>query len=157
MLTRLVVIISIACFGFLRRGAASATEALAKARELHEARKFQEAVNQLDEAIRLDPKSAEAYFLRGAAYVELNKHDRPLDDFTEAIRLKPDYAQAYYLRGKVYSQLERHNEAIPDFTQSIRLQADFAEAKFERGVSYFGLKKYRGSDQRIHGGHQSPT
>ena len=86
-----VLVVSCVCLSFAAR-AEPAGDALAKGRELHGAGKFQEAVNVLDEAIRLDANLAEAYFLRGDSFTRLGKHDRPFDDFSAAIRLKPDYA-----------------------------------------------------------------
>ena len=57
------------------------------------------AIADFDEAIRLNPKLAEAYNNRGNAWEGKGEHDRAIADFGEAIRLNPKYAAAYYHRG----------------------------------------------------------
>ena len=47
------------------------------------------AISEHDEAIRLDPKLAPAYNNRGNAYTGLGQHQRAIQDFDEAIRLDP--------------------------------------------------------------------
>ena len=47
-------------------------------------------IEDLDEAIRLDPKNATAYFIRGFAYKYLGQHERANQDYDEANRLNPN-------------------------------------------------------------------
>ena len=42
-----------------------------------------------DEAIRLDPQDAVAYYNRGVAYKNLGQTERANQDFAQAIRLDP--------------------------------------------------------------------
>jgi len=56
---------------------------------------YDRAIADYTEAIRLDPKLAEAYCSRGAAYGRgKSEYDKAIDDLTEAIRLNPKYADA---------------------------------------------------------------
>ena len=50
---------------------------------------YQRAIQDLDEAIRLDPQYAHAYFIRGTAYDRLGQTEQANQDFDEAIRLDP--------------------------------------------------------------------
>ena len=50
------------------------------------------AIADFTEAIRLNPKDAEAYYSRGGAYGEKGDYDKAIADFTEAIRLNPQCA-----------------------------------------------------------------
>ena len=47
------------------------------------------AVADCNEAIRLDPEDAKAYYNRGVVYGEIGDTDRVIADCTEAIRLDP--------------------------------------------------------------------
>ena len=50
---------------------------------------LENAINEFDEAIRLDPKLAAAYVGRGISRLHKNDLDNAIDDFAEAIRLDP--------------------------------------------------------------------
>jgi tetratricopeptide (TPR) repeat protein len=56
-------------------------------------------VKEGDEAVRRNPKDAEAYFNRGCEYYDKGDYDRAIADYTEALRLNPNYAYAYNNRG----------------------------------------------------------
>ena len=54
------------------------------------------------EAIRLDPNNADAYTVRGVAYIQKKDYDRAIADCTEALRLNPNIADEYRKRGFAY-------------------------------------------------------
>jgi tetratricopeptide (TPR) repeat protein len=60
------------------------------------------AIQDCNEAIRLDPKYAYAYTVRGASYANKGNYDRAIQDYNEAIRLDPNYALVYTVRGDAY-------------------------------------------------------
>ena len=106
-----------------------------------------------DEAIRLNPESAEAYFNRGRA-----KRQSPsaITDFDAAIRCDPNFADAYFYRGCLKDYLaqsesvraarhEARRSAIADFGEAIRLDLDFRErlhAYYRRGLAKYNLDRY---------------
>jgi tetratricopeptide (TPR) repeat protein len=59
--------------------------------------KTQQAIADLDHALRLKPRPG-AYYARGLAYTALSEYDRARDDFSHAIALKPRYAEALLAR-----------------------------------------------------------
>jgi tetratricopeptide (TPR) repeat protein len=61
---------------------------------------FDRAITEYNEAIRLDPKNAGAFFSRGVAYAEKGDRDLAIADSSEAIRLNPErFAWVYCIRG----------------------------------------------------------
>jgi hypothetical protein len=74
-----------------------------------------EQLRYYDEAIRLNPDHAEAFYERGTARREKGDFEGALQDFDEAIRLKPDYADAIYDRGVVRRAKGDFNGALQDF------------------------------------------
>jgi tetratricopeptide (TPR) repeat protein len=53
-----------------------------------------EAIEYLNNAIKLKPDYASAYNARGVAYNNLSQHQRAIEDFNEAIRLQPNNTKA---------------------------------------------------------------
>ena len=53
-----------------------------------------DALSHFDEAIRIKPDFAEAWYHRGITWCMKGEYDKAAADFDEAIRLKPDYAEA---------------------------------------------------------------
>ena len=94
------------------------------------------AIEDYDEAIRLDSKDAVAYFNRGNAYHSLNKKKRAIEDYDKAIRLNPEFAEAYHNRGTTHRDLHQFERAIEDYNQAIHLDPQDAVAYNNRGNAY---------------------
>ena len=60
---------------------------------------YDKAIAHYSEALRLNPKDADAYYNRGIAWERRGEYDKAIADYSEAIRLNPNYADAYYNRG----------------------------------------------------------
>ena len=80
-----------------------------------------------DQAIRLDPKLAQAYRVRAAAYFERGRYDEAIQDYGQTLRLAPDPG-AYYNRGRCYLRQGHYGRAMPDFDQAVRLAPNVAAA-----------------------------
>ena len=94
------------------------------------------AIKDYDEAIRLNPKDAVAYFNRGNDYYNLNKKERAIEDYDKAIRLNSQFADAYHNRGTTYCALGQSERAIKDYDQAIHLNPKDAVAYNSRGNAY---------------------
>ncbi len=79
-------------------------------------------MREFNEAIRLNPDYAEAYFNRGKTRREQGNIDRALGDFNEAIRLKPDFADALYSRAlSSWSEKTLFRAALADYQKYLDL------------------------------------
>ncbi|TRU85433.1 MAG: tetratricopeptide repeat protein, partial [Microcystis novacekii Mn_MB_F_20050700_S1D] len=58
----------------------------------------QGAVADYNQAIKLNPDDANAYYNRGVAKYNLGDNQGAIADYNQAIKLKPDDAIAYYNR-----------------------------------------------------------
>src|SRR5262249_6666537 len=65
--------------------------------------KYAQAVADYTEAIRLDPRAADAYLHRGDAYFAQDDFDQAITDYDEAICLDPSLAVAYQHRGLAHA------------------------------------------------------
>jgi tetratricopeptide (TPR) repeat protein len=93
---------------------------------------FSRALEDFDEAIRLDPSFNNAYFQRGDVYLALEEYDNALRDFGEVVRLNPDDAIAYRYRGNAYLAKGESENAIRDYDEALRLNPDDSDAREAR-------------------------
>jgi len=80
-----------------------------------------EAIEYLNNAIKLKPDYASAYNARGVAYNNLSLHQRAIEDFNEAIRLQPNDTKAYFNRSYAYSKLSNYNLGCRDAQKACEL------------------------------------
>lgn len=114
---------------------------------------------EYDEAIRLNPSSAKAYFNRGKARASLDQDPSAIADYNRAIQLNPNFAETYFHRGCLRDYLvqrdshksmtaarfEERRSAIADLDEAIRLDLDFPKllhAYYRRGLAKYDLDRY---------------
>ncbi|MDR1837380.1 MAG: tetratricopeptide repeat protein [Treponema sp.] len=74
---------------------------LNRGKYLYAAGRFDEAIAELTQAIRLDPNLAEAYYNRGNAYHLKGDYDRAIADYEAALRIDPNHiARGSLLRAR---------------------------------------------------------
>jgi tetratricopeptide (TPR) repeat protein len=101
-----------------------------------EMRRYQEAIDNFDKAISIDPRYPEAYNNRGLARRALRQYAKAADDLAEAIKLDPLSAVYPSNRGLIYLDLGSFPEAIRDFSQAIQRNAKYVEAYLNRAIAY---------------------
>ena len=98
--------------------------------------RFEDAIAEYDEAIKLHPEFARAYNNRGTAYERLAQYQRAIQDYDQAIRLDPAHALAYNNRGSAYGNMGQIQRAIQDYSEAIRLNPQSAQAYANRALAY---------------------
>jgi len=97
------------------------------------------AIDDFNQAIRLNPNYATAFYLRGNAFDSKGQYDAAIEDYTQAIRLDPTkggysvVGGVFLNRGGAYSSKGQSDRAIDDFNQAIRLNPSFSAAYYMRG------------------------
>src|SRR3954470_16739417 len=100
------------------------------------------ALADLNESIRLDPKVAVAYHNRGQNFSGRGELVRAIADFDAAIRLDPKLAAAYVERGNAFRQQRQPDRAIADYSEAIRLNPRQDVAYANRGVAHWEQRDY---------------
>ena len=101
---------------------------------------YQGAIDNYDQAIRLQPDHAAAHNNRGVAKDKLGRHEEAIADCDEALRLQPGLVRAYLNRGKAKVALGRTAEARRDYERALALA--------QRGWRRQPQGRYRGEYSR---------
>jgi tetratricopeptide (TPR) repeat protein len=103
---------------------------------------FKGAIEEYNQAIRIDPTDDTNYNNRGVARSRLGHKLEAIKDYTQAIQINPNNHVAYFNRGEDHAHLGNYQEAIEDFTQEIRIAGDHPLSYESRGVarSHLGNK-----------------
>lgn len=109
-----------------------------------EGEKFRNAKYYFNEAIKLDPKFAEAYLNRGIVFAKKARIRKALRDFKEALRLNPESAEAFHNRAVVFSQSGQNRQAIKDFERALGLDQSTPsiETYYGRGIAWNNIGEY---------------
>jgi len=88
-------------------------------------------VEELDDAIRMEPTNWQLFYKRGRAYRAEGNDDRALADFTEAVRLNPEDWRSFMERARIYNA---HNE--PDLRDIDIKHARNANPRLPRRIKF---------------------
>jgi tetratricopeptide (TPR) repeat protein len=90
-----------------------------------------EALNEYNEAISLEPENAESLYCRGDVLGDIQQFDEALLDLNKAILLKHNYGDAILLRGEIYEKKHSYDDALLDYDTVI-------------GIEPYRIKAYEG-------------
>jgi tetratricopeptide (TPR) repeat protein len=68
---------------------------------------FDHAIQDFDQAIKLNPNDAAAFNNRGLSYAHKRQYDRAIEDYDQAIKLDPNYAVALSNRANSMAKKEK--------------------------------------------------
>jgi tetratricopeptide (TPR) repeat protein len=105
-------------------------------------RLFDLALQDYDEAIKLNPRFTDAIGDRGITLTVMGRYAEAIPDFTQVIELDPKSAYALYDRGLAYEGLGLDDLAIEDFSAAILQEPRDAHRFERRGTAYFRKKDY---------------
>jgi serine/threonine protein kinase len=94
------------------------------------------AINEYNQAIKLNSNYGKAYFKRGLAHHKKNNFVQAIKDYDKAIELKPEYIDAYYNRGNAFCSKKNYAQAVEDFNKVLELQPKNALAYKNRSTAY---------------------
>jgi tetratricopeptide (TPR) repeat protein len=92
---------------------------------------FDQALQDYNQALQLDPGSLLAYENRANLYFDKGQYDLAIQDVSQALQLDAngsDLASVYYFRALAYSDNGQYSRAVADFSQTIALQPANADA-----------------------------
>ena len=86
--------------------------------------RFDDAIADFTETIRLSPQDAQLFHDRGLCHALKGDYKKAIADLSEAIRLDPQFAEAHHNRGLAYMGKGEHTKAERDFAKAKQLGFD---------------------------------
>ncbi|KAA6184095.1 tetratricopeptide repeat protein [Thiohalocapsa marina] len=92
-------------------GGGTATDYYERGRSAYTAGNYSQAIAEFQQATRLDPRFADAYFGLGQAYEATNQDRQALSAYLSAIRIQPSHGEAQARAGIIYFRQRQYGPA----------------------------------------------
>jgi tetratricopeptide (TPR) repeat protein len=92
-------------------------------------KKFQEAIADYSEALKIKSDDADVYERRAYAEMQLKDYDKALHDYNEAIKHSPEEAKYYQVRALIYQNKGDFKAALADTEKTLKLDPGNADAQ----------------------------
>jgi lipoprotein NlpI len=135
--------------------AADADKAVEQAQTCLKKRDFKGALKATDEAVKIDPKSAEAWFLRGEANGGLRNSDEAIKDFDKTLELDPKFSSAINQRGGERFKLGDIKGSIEDFEKFIKIHPKAYDDHWRYGISLYYAGRFADGAKQFKAGEKA--
>ncbi|HPJ82539.1 MAG: tetratricopeptide repeat protein [Bacteroidales bacterium] len=105
--------------------------------------RYQQAIDNFNKLIQLDPNLHEAYFFRGIGKYNLGDFLGARADFDKALSIHPIFTLAYHYRAITNSRLGDYENALADLQEAIDLRPGYNGLYFSRGVTYLLSQQFK--------------
>jgi len=105
-------------------------------------RSYDTAINDMNDAIALQPRRAEFYAARGLFYLEDGVDDKAQADFQQALRLYPQEVLAHYGRGVIAYKTGNMEEALAHFSDAYKGDPKRPETLYYLALIYHRQKQH---------------
>ena len=100
---------------------------------------YNEAREEISQAIALKPYYAEAHNNLGISLFHMGMNDRALAEFLQAVAMKPDYGEAYENLGVAYAKSGQYNLAASAFLNALKCNPIPEDTYKNLGIAYTNL------------------
>lgn len=104
---------------------------------------YQAALDDLTQAIQLDPNNASSYYARANMRLELGDQQGAIADYTESIQRDGTAASAYVNRGSARADLGDDEGAINDYSQALQIDPTLVPAYLNRCLSRSNVEEHQ--------------
>ncbi|TET21634.1 MAG: tetratricopeptide repeat protein [Candidatus Cloacimonadota bacterium] len=98
---------------------------------------YEKALEQYTRAIQLDPRNANYYASRGAAYGKLDLYVEGLEELKKAVSVNPKVEEPYFLIESFFAELEGIDDALLYFSERNKVTPNNAVIHVNLGYIYY--------------------
>ncbi len=99
-------------------------------------KKFPDAAQLLEQAVRIDPGGAYGYNALGIAYLEQAQYDKAIPAFRDAFRRAQHWSYPLHNEALAFVETGDYNSAIRAYQQAIRLTPEYSYLPYNLGLVY---------------------
>ena len=112
-----------------------------KSQKAVDAKKYDEAVDLLNQLVAADPKDFQAWTELGTIHIFKQNYDESEKSYLRAIDERPGFFLAHMNLGRIRFIRKNFEGAIQPLTEAVKLQPTSADANYYLGESYLQIKK----------------
>jgi len=101
-----------------------------------------QALDRLNEAVRINKKFSLAYSLLGDVYAKLAEYEKSAAAYEQATQLNPWSFKDHFGLGKVYEVMDNFADAVKAYARACELDPEHFEAHLSAAKTYYKLKDY---------------
>ena len=103
------------------------------AEELLQSMRYEESLDLIDKALKLNPNNFEYWNLKGCSLGELKKYNEALEAFNKSIALSSNYSNAWVNKANVLEKLGQYQDALENYNRALKLKpSNKSEIKMRR-------------------------
>jgi len=96
--------------------------------------RYKEALQALDQSIKMNPRSAESWNERGNVLIAANRYEEALKCYEVAVALEPSFVPAWINKAQALNAMGRYDEALLACDKAIHLDSASAEAWYTKAL-----------------------
>lgn len=137
-----IILILLPLFSSATVLAQSAKQYFRAGEEFYKSMNFNDAIDQYNKAIEMDPDFEKAYIRRAMSFSKIGDHVNAAADFDRALVFNEKDAEIFYFSGYEWHLQGKNNIALTKLSQAITMKGNFLEAYQVRSVVHMELEKY---------------
>ena len=111
--------------------------------ELYNISNYDWAIKFFNNAIFLNSKFGEAWFMKGKTLVNIGKNKKAIECFINVIELNPSSEKAWIEKGIVFSELSKYKKSIKSINKALKINPKSEEGWYNKGIALGKLGKYK--------------
>jgi tetratricopeptide (TPR) repeat protein len=107
-------------------------------------KKFQNALNSSNEALKLNSRNAMAYEKKGVALTDLGRHDEAVECFNKALEIDHSLASAWMQKGNTLDYSGHHKEAMECYDKALEIDPIYLALLvwINQGICFDNMRKH---------------
>ena len=101
---------------------------------------YQSAIEELNRALQVDPKSVPAQFQIGEIYKEWGKRPEAMTAYKKVLALKPDHIQAHLGLAWIYDKMSYNDQALLELLKVAKITPDDPEIHFKIALEHWYMQ-----------------